>query len=60
MTDFDPAQLPDLLPIYYKRLFPFGPFYRWLSYGNRKSIFNQVFFNFFSLFITYLLLNNLM
>lgn len=37
MTDFDPNQLPDLLPLYYKRLFPFGPFYRWLSYGNIKK-----------------------
>ncbi|XP_075221184.1 DNA primase small subunit [Lycorma delicatula] len=36
MADFDPAQLPDMLPLYYKRLFPFGPFYRWLSYGNIK------------------------
>ncbi|KAG8307273.1 primase, DNA, polypeptide 1 (49kDa) [Homalodisca vitripennis] len=27
-------QLPDLLPLYYKKLFPFGPYYRWLSYGN--------------------------
>lgn len=36
MTEFDPGQLPDLLPIYYKRLFPFGPFYKWLSYGNGK------------------------
>ncbi|KAJ8879965.1 hypothetical protein PR048_020586 [Dryococelus australis] len=32
-----PEVLPDLLPIYYKRLFPFGPFCRWLSYGNLKE-----------------------
>lgn len=31
---YDPAILPDLLPLYYKRLFPHMPFYRWLSYGN--------------------------
>lgn len=30
MTD----SLPDILPLYYKRLFPFNHFYRWLSYGN--------------------------
>lgn len=31
---YDPEILPDLLPLYYKRLFPHMPFYRWLSYGN--------------------------
>lgn len=31
--EFDTALLPDLLPLYYKRLFPHIPFYRWLSYG---------------------------
>lgn len=31
---YDPEILPDLLPLYYKRLFPHLPFYRWLSYGN--------------------------
>lgn len=31
---YDPNILPDLLPVYYKRLFPHKPFYRWLSYGN--------------------------
>ena len=31
--EYDPASLPDLLPVYYKRLFPYGPYYRWLSYG---------------------------
>ncbi|XP_076458358.1 DNA primase small subunit-like [Babylonia areolata] len=30
---YDAASLPDLLPVYYKRLFPYGPFYRWLNYG---------------------------
>ncbi|XP_042885532.1 DNA primase small subunit-like [Penaeus japonicus] len=33
-TSFDPDMLPDLLPIYYKRLFPYNQYYRWLSYGN--------------------------
>ncbi|XP_005112753.1 DNA primase small subunit [Aplysia californica] len=30
---YDPNVLPDLLPLYYKRLFPYGPYYRWLNYG---------------------------
>ena len=34
---YDPAELPDLLPIYYKRLFPYGPYYRWLHYGGGKT-----------------------
>lgn len=35
--DFNPEILPDLLAVYYKRLFPYGPYYRWLSYGNVRS-----------------------
>ena len=35
---YDPAVLPDMLPVYYKRLFPHKPFYRWLSYGLCKCI----------------------
>lgn len=31
--DYDAASLPDLLPIYYKRLFPYGPYFKWLNYG---------------------------
>ena len=31
--EFDPEALKDLLPIYYKRIFPHKPFYRWMSYG---------------------------
>lgn len=34
--EYDPKALEDLLPIYYKRLFPHLTFYRWLSYGNCK------------------------
>ena len=30
---YDPSCLPDLLPIYYKKLFPYGPYFRWLNYG---------------------------
>ncbi|XP_062619176.1 DNA primase small subunit-like [Saccostrea cucullata] len=36
MTDiskYDAASLPDLLPMYYKKLFPYGLYYRWLNYG---------------------------
>ncbi|GFO30129.1 DNA primase [Plakobranchus ocellatus] len=32
-TSYDPNSLPDLLPLYYKRLFPYGPYYRWMNYG---------------------------
>lgn len=31
-TEFNPDILQDMLPIYYKRLFPHKQFYRWLSY----------------------------
>lgn len=34
-TDQD---LEDMLPIYYKRLFPHEQFYRWLSYGHSEYI----------------------
>ncbi|XP_075163656.1 DNA primase small subunit [Haematobia irritans] len=30
---YDPTFLPDMLPVYYRRLFPHKQFYRWLSYG---------------------------
>ena len=30
---YDANSLPDLLPIYYKRIFPYAPYYRWLNYG---------------------------
>ncbi|KAI7794294.1 Primase polypeptide 1 [Triplophysa rosa] len=33
ISDYDSACLPDLLPLYYRRLFPFPQYYRWLSYG---------------------------
>uniref|UniRef100_A0A1B6BYA8 DNA primase n=1 Tax=Clastoptera arizonana TaxID=38151 RepID=A0A1B6BYA8_9HEMI len=47
MPQFSPEQLPDLLPQYYKRLFPFDPYYRWLSYGNiNKSDFENREFSF--------------
>lgn len=33
MAPFEPAALPELLPVFYRRLFPHGPYGRWLSYG---------------------------
>uniref|UniRef100_UPI00398F36BD DNA primase small subunit isoform X1 n=2 Tax=Pristiophorus japonicus TaxID=55135 RepID=UPI00398F36BD len=35
LTDsrYDAAELPDLLPIYYRRLFPYPQYFRWLNYG---------------------------
>ncbi|KAJ8984834.1 hypothetical protein NQ317_013034 [Molorchus minor] len=32
-SEFNEEHLPDLLPLYYKRLFPHQPFCRWLSYA---------------------------
>ncbi|KAM4570664.1 DNA primase small subunit [Fundulus diaphanus] len=46
-SDYDPACLPDLLPLYYRRLFPFSQYYRWLSYGGvQKSYFQNREFSF--------------
>ncbi|XP_066249522.1 DNA primase small subunit [Euwallacea similis] len=36
MTSINEDQLPDLLPLYYKRVFPSVEFYRWLSYGKAE------------------------
>uniref|UniRef100_A0A182JS95 DNA primase n=1 Tax=Anopheles christyi TaxID=43041 RepID=A0A182JS95_9DIPT len=36
-STFDPNILQDLLPLYYKRLFPHKQFYRWMSYGRSES-----------------------
>lgn len=33
VEEYSQRDLLDMLPIYYKRLFPHKPFYRWLSYG---------------------------
>ncbi|KAL4655496.1 DNA primase small subunit isoform X2, partial [Arapaima gigas] len=33
VSDYEAACLPELLPLYYRRLFPFSQYYRWLSYG---------------------------
>lgn len=31
---YDASVFPDLLPAYYKRLFPFSLYYKWLRYDN--------------------------
>lgn len=41
MKEFDEETLPDLLPLYYKRLFPHLQFYKWLSYGD-ENYFNNI------------------
>ncbi|KAK3083022.1 hypothetical protein FSP39_011835 [Pinctada imbricata] len=50
MTDkssYDAALLPDLLPIYYKKLFPYGPYFKWLNYGGvPKTYFSHREFSF--------------
>lgn len=35
---FDASVFPDLLPIYYRRLFPFALYYKWLRYDDGKKI----------------------
>ncbi|KAM4610974.1 DNA primase small subunit [Polymixia lowei] len=46
-TDYDSASLPDLLPLYYRRLFPFSQYYRWLNYGGvQKNYFQNREFSF--------------
>uniref|UniRef100_A0A8C5E432 DNA primase n=1 Tax=Gouania willdenowi TaxID=441366 RepID=A0A8C5E432_GOUWI len=47
LSDYDPASLPDLLPLYYRRLFPFSQYYRWLNYGGvQKNYFQNREFSF--------------
>ena len=36
---YDPNALDDLLPIYYKRLFPYEPYCKWLAAGNTDKTF---------------------
>ncbi|KAM8862235.1 DNA primase small subunit [Spinachia spinachia] len=44
---YDAACLPDLLPLYYRRLFPFSQYYRWLNYGGvQKNYFQNREFSF--------------
>ncbi|XP_006884200.1 PREDICTED: DNA primase small subunit-like [Elephantulus edwardii] len=47
MDTFDPADLPELLKIYYRRLFPYPQYYRWLNYGGvTKNYFQHREFSF--------------
>ncbi|XP_063281201.1 DNA primase small subunit [Prinia subflava] len=47
MARFEPAALPELLPVFYRRLFPHGPYGRWLSYGGvEKNYFQRREFSF--------------
>ncbi|XP_028929863.1 DNA primase small subunit [Ornithorhynchus anatinus] len=41
MEPFEPAALPELLRVYYRRLFPFSQYYRWLSYGRVEKRYFQ-------------------
>ncbi|XP_034480683.1 DNA primase small subunit [Drosophila innubila] len=34
---YDASILPDMLPVYYRRLFPHEHFYRWLNYGHSED-----------------------
>ena len=38
-SSFNPDSLNDLLPVYYKRLFPYEPYCRWLGAGNTDKTF---------------------
>ncbi|MGH0173369.1 UNVERIFIED_CONTAM: hypothetical protein FKN15_065233 [Acipenser sinensis] len=45
--EYDQASLPDLLPLYYRRLFPFSQYFRWLNYGGvTKNYFQNREFSF--------------
>ncbi|XP_019333008.1 DNA primase small subunit [Alligator mississippiensis] len=47
MAGFEPSALPELLPLYYRRLFPHGPYGRWLGYGGvEKNYFARREFSF--------------
>ena len=35
-STYSQDELPELLPLYYRRLFPYNQYYRWLNYGGRK------------------------
>ena len=37
-NEFDSNTLNYLLPVYYKKLFPHGPYFKWLSYGSGKYL----------------------
>ncbi|XP_067832612.1 DNA primase small subunit isoform X2 [Heptranchias perlo] len=44
---YEASELPDLLPIYYRRLFPYPQYFRWLNYGGvHKNYFQNREFSF--------------
>ncbi|ELT90971.1 hypothetical protein CAPTEDRAFT_172979 [Capitella teleta] len=46
-SSYDPASLPDFLPMYYKRFFPYGAYFKWLNYGGvPKNYFSHREFSF--------------
>ncbi|KAF7664383.1 hypothetical protein LDENG_00178300 [Lucifuga dentata] len=46
-SHYDSACLPDILPLYYRQLFPFAQYYRWLNYGGvQKNYFQNREFSF--------------
>ncbi|XP_043537940.1 DNA primase small subunit isoform X2 [Chiloscyllium plagiosum] len=61
-NQYDAAELPDLLPIYYRRLFPYSQYFRWLSYGGVfKTYFQNREFSFTlkdDIYVRYLSFNN--
>lgn len=34
-ADYDRSELPELLRIYYSKLFPYDKYFEWLQYGER-------------------------
>ncbi|XP_040395466.1 DNA primase small subunit isoform X1 [Cygnus olor] len=42
MARFEPAALPELLPVFYRRLFPHGAYGRWLGYGGAAKNYFQL------------------
>lgn len=42
LPEYKEETLPDVLPLYYKRLFPYETFYRWLSYGSYANQFKYL------------------
>uniref|UniRef100_A0A6P7FIV4 DNA primase small subunit n=1 Tax=Diabrotica virgifera virgifera TaxID=50390 RepID=A0A6P7FIV4_DIAVI len=36
-VEYNPDTLRDLLPLYYRKLFPHSQFYKWLSYGHKLT-----------------------
>ncbi|XP_045409558.1 DNA primase small subunit isoform X1 [Lemur catta] len=43
METFDPTELPELLKLYYRRLFPYAQYYRWLNYGGGDGVIKNYF-----------------